>query len=397
LRNGATFSDGNSVTAKDVVETYARVVQSHSPLASLFAGVAHVSGSENTVEISLLAPLSVLPDVLANPALGIVEAAALPTGPMPVGSGPFTVTARSSGNFTLTRSGPGRALLDGLSLVTFPNDASSYEAFRAGRVDWSAVPPVEAAGAATLTREQVSRPLDAELFYGFNLRDPVVANVQFRQAVVHAVDRAAVAAGPYRGTATAATGLALGSDACGDQCTFDPAGARTTLASVFGPTGPPSLNVDFDSGTTEDAVVAAIADDLRAVGVFANVRAQPAATYSPNVAGSGDELFREGWVAQYPGPDGVLAPLFMTGAPDNVTGFSSADVDAAIRAARAEPDPTRRAADYRSAEQKILEQAPVLPLVEFQSHSVAAPNVGGLVVNGMGTWDPATVWLAAAR
>ena len=399
LRAGAVFSDGHPVTARDVAFTYARVVSkgSGSPMAPLLFDFVRVTPMGSTVQIRLSTALAILPDILGNPALGIVEEAAPPTGATPIGSGPFAVSGRASGNMTLTRSQGSGALLDGIELAMFQDDAAAYSAFRARAIDWSPVPPLEAARAASVYRQPVSRPLDAELFYGFNLRDPVVADVRFRQAVVHAVNRAGIAAGAYRGTATPLMGVVPASTACGSACSYDPAQARAALANLFGPAGPPALTIDYDQGATGDAVVAALDRDLRAVGVFTNRRAAPAEAYIPNPSAGGDELLREGWIAKYPGYDGVLAPLFLSGNPDNLTGFASPQIDAAIRAARAEPDPDRRAAAYRDVEARIMAQAPVVPLVQFETHTVSGPNVGGLVVNGMGLWDPTTVWLARPR
>jgi ABC-type transport system substrate-binding protein len=393
IRQGASFSDGNPITARDVVFTYARIAQNpSSPSAGLLAGIASINPiGTDQVRIVLSTPLAVLPEVLANPGLGIVEKVSPPTGAAPVGSGPFTVAGRSTTTIHLVRAPGSAALLDGIDLVMFLDAVQAYAGLRSGLVDWSPVPPDDAAQAAIDFHEPVSRPIEAELFYGFNLGDPLVSDVRLRQAVRRGVDRGAIVANAYRGTALAMGAVVPSPDRppCGDGCAYDPAKTSTSLLALYGPTGPPALTIGYDDDPTQVAVASALADGLRGVGIFGTLQPQPAASYHPTGA-----LFRAGWVAKYPAPDGVLAPLFLSGSPDNITGFSSPDVDAAIAAARAEPDPTRRAADYRDAQAIVEEQAPVVPVVQFESHTAGVAAVKGLVVNAMGTWDPATVWLA---
>jgi oligopeptide transport system substrate-binding protein len=88
-----------------------------------------------------------------------------------------------------------------------------------------------------------------------------------------------------------------------------------------------------------------------------------------------------------------LAPLFMTGGSDNVSGFSSPPVDDLIKAARAEPDEAKRTANYQQAEKLIMDQLPVVPIVQFQTHAVVSDRVEGLQLNAYGTFDATQVHL----
>ena len=109
-----------------------------------------------------------------------------------------------------------------------------------------------------------------------------------------------------------------------------------------------------------------------------------------------EELFRLGSVGAYPTPDAYLTPFFSTGVADNVTGFSLPAVDDLLKAARAEPDETKRFNGYQQAERMILEQLPVLPIAQFETQSISAPRAHGLVVSAMGTFDGTRVWLVGS-
>lgn len=406
LARGVKFSDGRLVTAGDVAYTYDRVAKrgSGSPSAYLLEdlagyGALHSSGQGSglavadagggAVRITLISPLAVLPSVLANPALGIVAASSAGA----VGSGPFVVARSRPGDVDLVRAPGSSAWLDGIELVSFPDDSAGYAAFRRGRVDVAAVPPAQAKGAASAYHQKVSRPLDAELFYGFNLRNPAVSDVRLREAVVHAVDPSTIASGPYRHSAIPLAGVVIGGSPCGPACAFDPARSRTLVRQVSGSSPAPVLTIDYDEDPTQDVVARVIKSDLDKVGIRVSLHPHPLADYQSLAAGGGGELLRLGWVAGYPGPDGVLGPLFMSGSSENLTGLTSPAVDAAIAKARSEPDVRRRALDYEIAERAVEAQVPVVPLVQFESHVVRGAAVGGLVIDGMGMWDPANVWM----
>lgn len=395
LRPGAVFSDGRPVTPADVRATYERVARraTGSPAASLLNGIAGYDALRSTgqsglgvedagggaVRITTAAPLAVLPSILASPALGILPAdVAGPFPDAPVTSGPFTVASRSPAGLHLVRAPGSLARVDAMDLVVFPDEAAAWRSFQAGGLDWSPVPSGAGRGPG--------RPLQASLFYGFNLKDAAVGNVALRLAAGRAIDRRRVAAVGYQGSALPLDGIItpVGGAACGPGC-----GGQ---AARF--PGGAHLTIDYDRG--QGAVAPLLAADLGAAGITATLRSHPLADFQALVASGAGQLERLGWVAAYPGPDGELAPLFGSGSPDNLTGFASPAFDAAIAAARASGDPGEQAADYREAERIVLASGVVIPLVQFVDHSVTANRVGGLVVDGMGGWDPAKVTIGAA-
>jgi peptide/nickel transport system substrate-binding protein/oligopeptide transport system substrate-binding protein len=103
------------------------------------------------------------------------------------------------------------------------------------------------------------------------------------------------------------------------------------------------------------------------------------------------ELFRLGWIADYPSPDGFLTPLFSSNSPDNLTGLASPDIDQKLTAARAEADPTKRLALYLEAEQLVLDQFVVVPVAQLETRMVASSRVKNFGVDALGTFDGAAV------
>ena len=86
----------------------------------------------------------------------------------------------------------------------------------------------------------------------------------------------------------------------------------------------------------------------------------------------------------------------MSGLPDNVTGFSSPEIDALLKGARSQPDEAPRVELYRQAERKIMDQVPLVPIAQFDTHAVVATRVRDLVLTATGTFDGSRVWLTTA-
>lgn len=112
LRDGVRFQDGTSLTAQQVVESLARVIQPDAPHAPspnvaaprLVRGTPGVikeirAVDARTVQIGLLLPYAPLPAVLAHPAFSIVQVSSL--GQRWVGTGPFAMTEASPGRVVL--------------------------------------------------------------------------------------------------------------------------------------------------------------------------------------------------------------------------------------------------------------------------------------------------------
>ena len=420
LRPGATFANGRAVEAADVKYTLERIARkgSSSPAAALLDVVAgfrafNLEGKSeelagvttpaaNVVSIALDQGQASLPAILGHPAFGIVpreavEAAAPSFAEAPVGSGPFLIKSRTDDVVRLVPAPGVDAALRGVDLEVLPDATASYDAFLDGRLDWTAVPPDRVEQVAERHGRSAFRPYLGQLFYGFNLKNPKFADVRFREAIVRAVDRDAIVRAIYGAAAQRLDGLVpdgvpgFQPDACGERCLYDPERARALLGEVFGGQPAPEVALDFDDTGTQRAVAEAMQANLQAVGIPATLRSHPFADYLKFAVSGAQEIFRLGWIGAYPTADGYLTPLFHSGLPDNITGFTSTPVDDLLDAGRGEGDETRRTASYQQAEKLVLEQLPVIPLAQYAFHSLVSARVAGLVMSGLGTFDATKV------
>jgi ABC-type oligopeptide transport system substrate-binding subunit len=186
-------------------------------------------------------------------------------------------------------------------------------------------------------------------------------------------------------------------DPCGDECEHDPELARELVAELKSEgITPGDVQLDFDEDVTQEAVAKSIQANLQAVGISATLRPKPLKEHQDFSVSGQQELFRLGWIAAYPSPDAFVTPLFLTGSRSNLTGFTSPEVDALLRAARANPDADQRVDQYRQAERLIMAQVPIVPIAQFQVQAVRSERVHGLVPTSFGTFDASRVWLTGA-
>ena len=422
LRPDARFANGRAITSTDVKYSLERVARrgSRSPGADLLEPVSGfgpfaVDGtapeligittpSADVVHFTLDQPWSSLPAALATPVLSIVPresaeavAPAPPLAQAPVGSGAFAFARRAGDTLSLVRARGSPASLRGLDVVQFDDPEGAYGEFLSGHLDVAPVPADRVEQAGARFGAKAFRPYLAELLYGFNLKVPKLADARFREAMVRAVDRSSLVQAVYGGSVIPVGGLIpIGvsgheDDVCGERCRYDPPRARALVAEVAHGGSVPQVALDYgdDAGGVQGVAAQAVKASLERVGIPVSLRPHPPGAYQGVLAAGQVELFGLGWVPAYPSADAVLAPLFASGSPSNLTGFSSPAVDAGLRAARAEVDAARRVEAYRAVERQVMGQLPVVPLGQLELHAVVAKRVHGLRLLVTGIFDAA--------
>jgi len=90
------------------------------------------------------------------------------------------------------------------------------------------------------------------------------------------------------------------------------------------------------------------------------------------------QMQSEGWSADYPDVEDFLGKLFASDSPLNYTRYNNPEVDALLKQAKTETDRTKRFQLYAQAEQKILDDATVIPTFWSVSHTLVKPCVKNL-------------------
>ncbi len=417
LSPDATFASGRAITATEVIASLERVMQAGDTslvalsLEAVEGFRAFVEGEAEqvsgltapdarTVRVALTIPLAVLPEVLSNPAFGVVDPERLDADDLSGLdlSGAWAVAAVDDDVLRLERRSGTPGGLEGVELHPFADDGAAYDAFEAGDVDWATVPDARYEQAIDDHGDASFAPFHAELYFGMNLSSPNLGNSELRQAIVQAIDRDTIAEAVYPNLAdplptVVPAGVAgHDPDRC-PECGYDPDSARTRVQAAFPDGAVPTVRIDFDESTAQEAMATAIAEDLDAVGIPTELRPLPLDEYKSFVVSGGQELFSFGWIGAYSSPDAYLAPLFGSAANDNLTDFRSDEVDGLLSRARSGLDPAQNAERWGAAEARILKAAAVVPIAQFRTQVVLAERVQGFAhaVDGTVDWSQVQV------
>ena len=285
IREGVTFSDGETLDAEAVALSMNRFKDGTGPDAGYMTYVDTITATDaTTVEVAFTAPdpaflnyLTRTAGLVMSPA--VVENEDLPTNP--VGSGPYTLDTAATVTETtytfLKREdywNPDVQHYDRLVMRVFQDPTAMLNAVRAGELNYAKLSSpesfAEAEGAGFTLN---SNELD---FQGLLLFDrdgelaPALADVRVRQAINHAIDRPALLEAIALGHGTVTTQVFPTTsdaydEALDDRYPYDVETAKELMAEAgyadgFAITMPSSAAL----GTTAYAL---IADALAAIGI----------------------------------------------------------------------------------------------------------------------------------
>jgi oligopeptide transport system substrate-binding protein len=407
LRPEARWSDGRPLVADDFVQSIRRSLSPalaapnaellypvlnaeayHKSRLTDFAAVGVSAPDAHTLRIALEYPAAHFLALLSHPVWFPVPlhaiAAAGPTDTRGnrwatapttfVGNGAFTLREWRRGQAIIADASPtywdAKALaLRSVFFHSFDSVDAEERAYRAGQLHVTDSLPagrVEAWRAEHPEQLRTDPFLDV-YFYRINTSRPFLNDVRVRRALSLALDRDALVAALLRGGQHPATGFVppgAGGYTPPVLLRHDVDAARALLAETGYPGGAglPVLDLIYNTSENHRRIAEVLQQQwLAALGVQTRLVNQDFATLL-DARRTGDfQLLRSGWVADYDDPVSFLA-LFTTTSAQNFTGWGDPGYDQALYAAARTTDRAARHALLSSAETRLLEAAPVLPL-----------------------------------
>ena len=470
LRPGLTWGDGEPITADDVVFTVGALSDPSytGPGAASWREVTATSSDPLTVTLTLATPLGGFLQAATQPIapahlLAGISPNALPDDPFgqhPIGSGSFRLAALDATHALLLPSiadaagsgagGPGASAppatdslatfaptppggaplpyLDGIEFRLYPDIAALTGAWTRGELDGatglgaSDASRLAAGGGAHLLRYPATNLLAVTL----NLRPshPEFANPAVRRALLAAIDRDALVAGPLGGLAVRAdspippTSWAFDPGAS-PPLAHDPTAAVAALAAAGWKRAPAGgwipkgakdpltvelLSPEAVANPTAYAAADAVAADWRAIGLTVKRLALSGADLVGSRLQTGQ--FSAAIIATGIGLDPDLYPLFAstqaTTTGSNFSGLQDTALDQLLVKARAPGTGLTRLAAYKALQVKLTTSAYVLPLAFRDVVVVVRDALSGPVVRPVGGpgdrfWDVLTWRLAVGR
>jgi peptide/nickel transport system substrate-binding protein len=377
LRTGVTFSDGTPFDANAVVTNWTRLKDpvSAAPCRTQIAAFkSFVATDTDTVTMTLSAPNSLLPNVLANPCVSsIASPAALSkygtnygaTADSTVGAGPFVMKewVRNDHYTFARRSGywdaPG-PYLDGFTAKRIPDQTQKASAFQAGQGDIAifSAPTIEIKALTATGTKLLGTPGDGGTAVIFNETRVPFNDVRVRQALVLAVDLKDVILKANGGLATAVdtyfTKTSQFYDPKVKQVTNQLAKAQKLIDAYVAEKGGPvkfTLLVSGPVVTYGNALQQAWAK-LKNVDVSidsnpANAALQQAGNFDAAFQGTGADC-------------STIQQRFGTGQSGNFMKYSSPTVDKALADCLATTNLSKQKTALSTATKTIFDEAPAL-------------------------------------
>jgi ABC-type transport system substrate-binding protein len=351
-----------------------------------------------------------------------------------VGSGPYTPTTYDPGRLIVLVRNPHwdpatdplrrRAWVDRIQVKHGVNISSIQRAIDQQQADLSLTSHVPQAQVTALKADpELARRLSVNpsaclwfLTLGTNPKAGAIADVRVRQAVNYAIDKVAyrdAIAGRYAPAGElASTILAPGSLGYRPSNLYptpggrgDPAKAKALLAEAGYPNGLTLGFATFGSGR-QAAATKPIRESLARAGIDLKVK-----TYKGNdvwfkslaipAKRLEHQLGYNAWCPDYPGDNGrgTIVPqydgrLLNPNVGANTSEYDNPAVNRLIDRALAEPDQARRAALWSEIDQRIMSDAPLVPIAWENQAYLWAPRVHGWVYDPWtSTPDLTAPWL----
>ena len=410
LRSGVRFHDGTPFVARQVRQSFARVLDPSTkggqvwPLYPIKGARAFADGKskalgietpdDSTVVITLEEPFAIFPKLLAMPVASIVPDKVGPDfSEHPIGTGPWQLVAWKHDDFLkFARNANyfgGAPTIDTLVARIIPEPSTAVAEFESGTVDILYVPEDQTRAWEETDARQArltSAPALRLWYIGVNTTRGPLKDVRVRQAIAHAIDVPTLLKQLLAGRGRVAAGVIPpsldGADTTRRAIAYDSVAARTLLAAAGLANG-----IDLELWCSQTAPFPRLAQSIQAYLATAGIRVkivQRDASSMRAAARAGQtDLVLKDWYADYPDAENFLYPLLHSatrGAGGNVSFFSNSTFDQLVDASRREPDAMKRSALYRQADSLAYANVGLMPLFFYNELYAIQPWVQGFEV-----------------
>ena len=295
----------------------------------------------------------------------------------PIGNGPWKFVSRVPEQEVVVErydeyKGDDKGKVKTVKFSFLESTDAAYAAVVSNQLDFlDTIPPSALAGNLWQT-DLEGRSDSAEILaiqaIAFPLYNPKFQSADFRKAISMAINREEITETIFEGNRKPVAGYAVEKvpgwtdGACGDLCQYDPDEAKK-LFQQSGWTGPVEITSNADGGHKEwiEAACGQITNTLGVECRFVPVQTFGEIREKIN-AREMTQIYRSGWLADYPLVENFLNPIYRTGGSSNDNDYSNPAVDAKL--AEADKAPTEEEAFelYHEAEELIAQDMPGIPL-----------------------------------
>ena len=396
LRQGATFHDGEAVTAEDVVYTFQSILDESfgAPSRALYTPISGITARDpQTVEFKLTEAYA---PFLSYMEMGIVpqhvaEDPASDFANNPVGAGPFKFVRWQKNNRIELEAfegyWQGAPKLGGVTLLIVPDNTVRATALETGDLDLihSPLSPQDVERLKTTEGVEVSEQTALGYTYlNFNTADPILADVNVRRAIAHMVDKAVISEEIYQGMDKPGESPLVPNTWWYSEVAdhpYDPDAAAELLDTagwqdsdgdgVLDKEGQ-KLSLVLDTHSEDPNRIQAVEylqNVLSENGIEASVETAEFPTFFDALMKHDYQIALVGWL-RLVDPDYAMYNQFTCGGTSNYGQYCNQRVDELLRQGRVTMDPNQRVGIYKEAAQIIVDEV-AYDVLLYQGYIVA--------------------------
>lgn len=427
LRPGIKWSNGEPITAQDVVWSWQRLVdpKTVSPYGT-YLGNMHLENAadiangkkspdtlgvkaldDSTLQITLTQPTAAFLSMLAHTSLVPVDKTVVEKyGDKWTQPGNFV----SSGAYTLSQWvvnekvvgvrnkqywDDSHTVINKVTYLPIASETADINRYKAGEIDIVlTVPQTLYAALKKSIPDQVHvTPKLATYYYEFNTTKPPFNDARVRRALNMGLDKDIIAEkvlGQGQLPAWVISQRKIGGvelkspDYASWSHEKRIAEAKKLLEEAgFNAAHPLSFNLLYNTSESHQRIaIAASSMWKKNLGVEAKLQNQEWKTMLDTMHSGNFDAVRYAWVADYDDASTFLNN-FRTGDSENTTKYSNADFDQALKNAAKADNVVERGKFYQQAEDKLGEDVPAIPVYHYVSAQLVKPFVGGYAPNNL--------------
>jgi peptide/nickel transport system substrate-binding protein len=427
LQDGVTFHNGKPFTSADVQYSYMEVLKKVHPTAPvLLAEVTSIDTPDPmTAVLHLANPAPYLMKGLAGRDLPIIcksvfegtDPAQNPTANKPIGTGPFKFVSWDRGSsIRLDRNDkywkPGLPYLNRIVARFIPDAATRSAAMETGEAHFAGYSAVNYADLARMKTNPILElttkgyeMTPALSVLELNEKHPFLGKKEVRQAIAYAIDRTFILENVMYGYGKPATGplsslfktVGLYTD---ETRKYDVPDRLEIANKLLDSAGAPrkdggmrfGLHLEVNSfGEQWLRQAEYLKQALAQVGIDVTLRSEDTATWLRRVYTEYDFDINEPFLSQGVDPSYGLNKQYLTSQIRkgvtfvNSSQYSNPALDTLLIEAMRETDTTKRAALYKTAQQILAEDSPLVWLIDVQYVSITNKKLRDHTVGPLGT------------
>lgn len=429
LREGLKWSDGKDLTSEDFVYAFKRLADPKTAapygydMLSMIAGYEEAShGSlealqvkatdEKTLVIQLYNPVAYFDKVVAFTSLvplrkDIIEekGEAWSTDPSSyISNGAYQMSEYVDGDYISLKKNPyyydaDKVTVEELVFHLVDDDNSAYSAYLEGSLDVTSRIPSEEMASLRDSDAFKTFPLLGTSGMIFNTEKPPFNDVKVRKAFALAIDKKHIAENIFEGYRTpAATLVCEGVSDPADGGSFiekslkeykspfhideyekDLEEAKKLMkeAGYPGGVGFPKVRYLNNTGGANNSIAEYLQSAFKELGVMMEIDTQDWKVVSATQHTGDFELTRFAWIYDYDEPLQLLN-LFRSEDANNYARYHNDKYDALMETAMKETDGKKRSKALHKAEQMLLKDLPMVPMVFSKDNYLIRPNLRGI-------------------